>query len=121
MDWRGLWKASTSAPLKHVIYLQIYPITLSTRETRMMSQPNEHRPNEEQLDFITARMTTALPASTESLLPAQTARRIDWGEAPAVEQFFGREQEQATLRQWMLNERCRIIAVLGIGGVGKTA
>ena len=66
-------------------------------------------------------MTTALPASTETLLQAQTASRVDWGEAPAVEQFFGREQERATLRQWLIGERCRIVAVLGIGGVGKTA
>ena len=87
----------------------------------MMSQPHEQQSNEEHQDFITARMTTGLPASTESLLQGQTASHVDWGEAPAVEQFFGREQERATLRQWMIGERCRIVAVLGIGGVGKTA
>jgi hypothetical protein len=49
-----------------------------------MSQPHEQQSNEEQQDFITARMTTGLPAATESLLQAQTASHIDWGEAPAV-------------------------------------
>ncbi len=86
-----------------------------------MSQPHELPSNEEQQDFITARMTSALPAATESLLHGQIASHVDWGEAPAVEQFFGREQERAILRQWMIGERCRIVAVLGIGGVGKTA
>ena len=48
-----------------------------------MSQPHEQPSNEEQQDFITARMTTGLPASTESLLQGQTASHVDWGEAPA--------------------------------------
>ncbi|HZU04325.1 MAG TPA: hypothetical protein VFA10_31995, partial [Ktedonobacteraceae bacterium] len=86
-----------------------------------MSQPDERQPDEEQQDFITARMTTGLPAATESLLQTQAVSHIDWGEAPAVEQFYGREQERTMLRQWMISERCRLVAILGIGGVGKTA
>jgi WD40 repeat protein len=48
-------------------------------------------------------------------------RGEDWGEAPDVLSFVGRASELATLRQWVLAERCRLAAVLGMGGIGKTA
>src|SRR5262249_791648 len=44
----------------------------------------------------------------------------DWGEAPHIEACYGRQQECETLTHWILNEHCRMIAVLGIGGIGKT-
>src|SRR5438270_9856529 len=47
-------------------------------------------------------------------------RRQDWGEAPDVLAFVGRVEELATLRDWLVGEHCRIAAVLGMGGIGKT-
>ncbi|BAC90829.1 WD40 repeat domain-containing protein [Gloeobacter violaceus] len=35
--------------------------------------------------------------------------------------FYGRTDELATLERWLAREHCRLIAVVGIGGVGKTA
>src|SRR6266536_5422432 len=48
-------------------------------------------------------------------------RRQDWGEAPDVLGFVGRADELAMLRRWMLEDRCRLMAVLGMGGIGKTS
>jgi WD40 repeat protein/transcriptional regulator with XRE-family HTH domain len=45
----------------------------------------------------------------------------DWGEAPAVHGFVDRAEELRALRAWVLDEGCRLVAVLGIGGIGKTA
>ncbi|MBN4003713.1 NB-ARC domain-containing protein [Nostoc sp. LPT] len=45
----------------------------------------------------------------------------DLGEAPHTVTFYGRTEELATLRQWIVNERCRIVGLLGMGGLGKTA
>ena len=45
----------------------------------------------------------------------------DWGEAPDVALFYGRTAELATLEQWIVNDRCRLVALLGMGGMGKTA
>jgi WD40 repeat protein/transcriptional regulator with XRE-family HTH domain len=44
----------------------------------------------------------------------------DWGEATDVASFYGREQELATLQQWVLDEHCRVVVLLGMGGIGKT-
>ncbi|MFL5663824.1 MAG: NB-ARC domain-containing protein, partial [Ktedonobacteraceae bacterium] len=44
----------------------------------------------------------------------------DWGTAPHIEDFCGRERELAVVKDWITFDHCRMIAVLGIGGVGKT-
>jgi WD40 repeat protein len=46
---------------------------------------------------------------------------IDWGEAMDVQSFYGRERELERLSQWIDGDRCRIVAILGMGGIGKTA
>ncbi|MEO0377380.1 MAG: NB-ARC domain-containing protein, partial [Cyanobacteria bacterium P01_A01_bin.17] len=44
----------------------------------------------------------------------------DWGEAIDSSVFFGREQTLVTLERWLVQERCRLVALCGIGGIGKT-
>ncbi len=53
--------------------------------------------------------------------PRRSSPHVDWAEAPDVGRFVGREDELAHLRQWVLEERCRVVGVFGIGGVGKTS
>ncbi|MGK7900495.1 MAG: NB-ARC domain-containing protein, partial [Hormoscilla sp.] len=47
--------------------------------------------------------------------------RLDLADAPDVSPFYGRTAELTTLKQWILQERCRLVAVLGMTGIGKTA
>jgi NB-ARC domain/WD domain, G-beta repeat len=54
-------------------------------------------------------------------LPSQKSYPIDWGEAPHAEQFYGRTQELAKLKRWMIDDHCHLIAILGMGGIGKTS
>ncbi len=51
----------------------------------------------------------------------QALRREDWGDAPVESFFYGRKSELEQLEQWIEDERCHVIALLGIGGIGKTA
>lgn len=44
----------------------------------------------------------------------------DWGEAPAVASFYGRTQELSEASEAMLAGGCRVILILGLGGIGKT-
>lgn len=46
---------------------------------------------------------------------------IDWGEAIDVRSFRGRTEELATLENWVVRDRCRLITLLGMGGVGKSS
>lgn len=48
------------------------------------------------------------------------AQSVDWGDAPAPDFFYGREAETQQLRRWLVDDRCQMIAVLGMGGMGKT-
>ncbi|BAY19167.1 putative Transcriptional Regulator, Fis family protein [Anabaenopsis circularis NIES-21] len=47
----------------------------------------------------------------------------DWGDAIDLEGFRGRDDEIRTLEEWIVNDllRCRLVAVLGMGGMGKTS
>ena len=55
----------------------------------------------------------------QTLVPS-IQQRIDWGEAFDVTTFYGRKAELAQLKDWVLKDRCRLIALLGIGGMGKS-
>jgi hypothetical protein len=70
-----------------------------------------------------AQLDVALRSQTkDDLAFARTANKHqDWGEAPDVSVFYGRTEELTTLEQWIVTQCCRLIAVLGMGGMGKTA
>src|SRR6266567_4389806 len=51
----------------------------------------------------------------------QMSHRFDWGEAPHMNRLYGRDQELATLKHWMMDDSCRLVAILGMGGIGKTS
>ena len=52
---------------------------------------------------------------------AHYLRREDWGAAPDVQTFHGRQAELATLEQWIVRNRCRLINIVGFAGIGKTS
>jgi WD40 repeat protein/transcriptional regulator with XRE-family HTH domain len=53
--------------------------------------------------------------------PSRGGQRFDWGDAPAETLFYGREWELDLLSGWVIEERCRVVSVLGQGGIGKSA
>ena len=46
--------------------------------------------------------------------------RQDWDKAPDVSIFFGRAAELSTLKHWIQSDRCRLVMLWGVGGIGKT-
>src|SRR6266545_2554060 len=60
-------------------------------------------------------------APTPPAKPDTPRTFIDWGEAIAVPTLYGRESELETLQQWLVDEHCRVIAILGLGGMGKSS
>lgn len=57
--------------------------------------------------------------SAAPTLPVQS--RIDWDGAPDVSRFYGRTEELSTLNQWVLQDGSRLVVLLGMGGMGKSA
>ncbi|BAZ16410.1 WD-40 repeat-containing protein [Calothrix sp. NIES-4071] len=47
--------------------------------------------------------------------------KYDWDSAPDVSIFYDRSIERNQLKQWLINDKCRLVTILAMGGVGKTA
>jgi len=56
-----------------------------------------------------------------SRAPTASGPLLDWGDALDVPSFFGRQGELATLSEWVVQDHCRVVSVLGLGGIGKSA
>jgi WD40 repeat protein/transcriptional regulator with XRE-family HTH domain len=92
--------------------------------------PRMHTPFDEEwfADLLAARAVLNSAPLTDPLNTRPAAgpgtdgaeRAQDWGEAPDATVFVGRAEELALLQSWVLEERCRVVAVLGMGGIGKT-
>jgi hypothetical protein len=57
---------------------------------------------------------------TMSMALHDEEEQMDMGEAPRVEHFYGRVDELATIRHWMVDEQSHLISIIGVGGIGKT-
>jgi WD40 repeat protein/transcriptional regulator with XRE-family HTH domain len=102
---RALWEAARQKVLLDEAWLggllsdlQAPPVSQSGEETGVTAPPPD------------------TPAS-----PSRGGPRVDWGDALAVTSFYGREWELDLLSEWMVEERCRVVSVLGQGGIGKSA
>ena len=47
-------------------------------------------------------------------------KRQDWGEALDISVFYGRTEELTQLKTWTMSEGCRLVALSGMVGMGKT-
>lgn len=46
---------------------------------------------------------------------------LNLGDAPEPNLFYNRTHELTTLQQWIIDKHCRLVAILGLSGIGKTA
>jgi WD40 repeat protein/transcriptional regulator with XRE-family HTH domain len=70
--------------------------------------------------------SSAAPTPLQSLASAEAAAPkpgplADWGDAPEVSTFYGRENERTLLADWLLEQQCHVVSILGMGGIGKSA
>jgi NB-ARC domain len=78
-------------------------------------------------NYSSAHRTEKPVKTTVSVAEKPSIPRCHWGEAPDTAQFFGRTQELNYLEDLISNQtatasrqRCRLISLLGMGGMGKT-
>lgn len=60
------------------------------------------------------------PHAKPLVLPTETTR-VNWEDVPSIDKFYGRDEEQVYLAQWINEARCKVVAIIGIGGIGKTS
>src|SRR5712691_9739012 len=56
----------------------------------------------------------------DALASGTAGRRQDWGDAPDVLNFLGRVAELEVMSDRVLVDHCRLVGLLGMGGIGKT-
>jgi WD40 repeat protein/transcriptional regulator with XRE-family HTH domain len=139
----GEWEAGSSYPkvehLKELIVLGIqhhaFPVGREEEEIRILWQASHQKIliDEQWLSSLQQPgrplSPPATPLSREDVTTSEEAKsppvasgpRVDWGQALAIPSFYGREQEKAQLIEWVLQERCRVVSLLGMGGIGKSA
>jgi WD40 repeat protein len=66
-------------------------------------------------------LASSPPVPPDTSTPLTKTPHYDWGNAPDIPVFFGRNAELSTLKRWILDDRCRLIVITGMGGAGKTA
>ena len=99
---RGLWRAAHQKVLLDEHWLSAVLSHASRMPPSTSSLPVE---------------SPGISSPTETTPPMQ----VDGGDALKVSNFYGRLWELATLEQWAVQERCRVVSVVGIGGIGKSA
>src|SRR6266852_3495370 len=101
---RAFWRAAHQKVLLDEQWLQGL---LGTRHTRLV--------------LVAPQSDEQTNADEQAVAQPALGPRVDWGEAPDVPSFYGREEELALLSQWVGEARCRGVSVLGMGGIGKSA
>src|SRR5258708_5927389 len=136
IDWEGGLTYPNVDHLKHFVALaierQAFPAGRETEEIRALWQSAHQKVLLDEAwlgGLLSHAQTSSVPQPEEETrvtphalaFPARSGPRVDWGDTPDVANFYGREWEQDLLSAWVVEERCRVVSVLGQGGIGKSA
>ncbi|NEP00004.1 MAG: NACHT domain-containing protein [Symploca sp. SIO2E9] len=74
-----------------------------------------------QLPAVDSKTTTSQVAELIDSHSVSPNRCQDWGDSLDVSVFYGRQQELEQLQEWTVSQNCRLLALLGMAGIGKTS
>ncbi|MEM6837307.1 MAG: NB-ARC domain-containing protein [Cyanobacteria bacterium P01_C01_bin.120] len=100
---------------------KIRKLTASVDETSVQSLFTAFGLKLETADYGLPEFPLPVANQQSRLQTAQSTAKIDWGEKPDTAIFFGRTAALTTLSQWVTAEQCRLVTLLGMGGIGKTS
>ena len=81
--------------------------------TTVLNKREMEQSHEQQVTKSNGETSTQQPVSNEKGV-------VDWDSSPDVSFFCGRSDELTNLSCWLLKDRCRVVTLLGMGGIGKT-
>lgn len=99
------------------IFKGLYSEYHSTDEFALKLEKDLHRILYE--NFIPYRTNVRRRQSTRELI-SNTSDGEDWGDIIKLDYFYGRKSKRSKLRRWIIDDRCRLVLIWGIGGIGKT-
>src|SRR6266700_4012154 len=119
----GEWELGSSYPkAEHLKELMTLAMRASAFPAGREEEGSVPTPSQTSLALVSQPGQSPPPGGPlASRAPPASGPRVDWGDALDVPSFYGRQGELATLAQWVVRERCRVVCVLGLGGIGKSA
>ncbi|TAF14945.1 MAG: ATPase [Oscillatoriales cyanobacterium] len=84
-------------------YAQIDNFSVCENKSHLSEIPNTEKPNQ--------------PLYNQT----KPKERLDLSDAPEPNIFYNRTSELTTIKQWILENRTRLITIYGLSGIGKTA
>jgi WD40 repeat protein len=120
MVFRAAWEGRSYRQLAETAgYDRTYLKGVGAQLWRMLSFATQQKVTKTNFRQVLASFAaTAEPIATLAVEPTQAG--IDWGAEMDTSAFYGRELERAQLARWIVTDRCRLVAILGMGGMGKT-
>uniref|UniRef100_B8HM86 WD-40 repeat protein n=1 Tax=Cyanothece sp. (strain PCC 7425 / ATCC 29141) TaxID=395961 RepID=B8HM86_CYAP4 len=121
--FRQSWEGKTYAEMaKNYQYDAGYLKDLGSELWRSLSEATGEKVTKSNLPGVLKRIFQRRnPLDTLSTAKEQlTLAYRDWGDAPDIPVFFGRIEELAILENWIIRDRCRCVAIIGMRGIGKT-
>jgi WD40 repeat protein len=97
------------------LLLTFFSVLLSRYDTDDMFFYEVNQLQEEIREFLSHTNSDPERHTSEQL------QRIDWGDAINPSVFYGRNIELEDFERWVIDEKCRLITVLGMGGIGKSS
>jgi WD40 repeat protein len=98
---------------------RLHPKAIVPKQKRDATSPHS-TPELIKLNQLDAASKTRMGEEQPHELSASRHIHVDRGEAPDVSVFFGRSEELNRLEHWISHDQCRLIAILGMRGIGKT-
>src|SRR5216683_518428 len=126
---RALWKAAHRKVLLDETWLSVLLSEPPAPSAQVAVEQNggaqvgsTPTPSQSSLALVSQPGQRPPPAGpVASRAPTASGPLLDWGDALDVPSFFGRQGELATLSEWVVQDHCRVVSVLGLGGIGKSS
>ncbi len=119
MVFRAAWEGRSYSDLAKIAgYERNYIKCVGAQVWRMLSIATQRKVSKRNFQQVLA--SVEVNVNSPSAIDDRSSVGIDWGEAMDISAFYGRELERDRLERWLVNDRCRLVAILGMGGMGKT-
>ncbi len=103
-----------------VLHRQLLQKADGHESSTLIFQPESREPARSSVALSDVKTDHGMRLDEPQLALTSSPLRQHWGEAIDVSVFHGRTSELTLLKQWLLQDGCRLVTVLGMGGMGKT-